>query len=228
MKKKAVILLSGGLDSATTTAIASLAGFELYALSFIYGQRHDIEIQYAKKIVDFYKIKKHVIIAIHDEIFLNTSLLKSSLNAVPRKRDIVVNQEIPSTYVPARNILFLSYALSFAESISAYSIFIGVNALDYSGYPDCRPEFIKAFEKMANLGTKTGVLGKKISIETPLIGMSKSEIIKKGIQLGVDYSMTHSCYNPDKKGRACGECDSCILRKNGFKNAGVDDPIKYV
>lgn len=226
--KKAVILLSGGLDSATVAAIAKNQSYDLYAISFRYGQKHEVEISYAKKIADFFEIKHHIIIDIPVQIFQSSSLTKASNIDVPKKRDVENVDDIPSTYVPARNILFLSYALAFAESINCHKIFIGVNALDYSGYPDCRPEFIDAYQAMANVGTKAGVNGQKIIIETPLLKLKKSEIITRGTELGVDYSITHSCYDPDLEGNSCGECDSCLLRKKGFEDAGVADPTTYV
>jgi 7-cyano-7-deazaguanine synthase len=222
--KKAVILLSGGLDSATTAAIAVNKGFSLSGLTFSYNQRHDVEIEYAKKMADFFKFKKHHLINIPSGIF-NSALISKSEIEVPKIRG--AEGEIPSTYVPARNIIFLSYCLAYAESIEAETIFIGANAVDYSGYPDCRPDFFKAFQNMANIGTKTGVEGRGIKIETPLIDLKKSQIIKMGFDLGVDYSMTISCYDPDKDGRSCGKCDSCHIRKLGFKEAGIADPTPY-
>lgn len=224
-EKKAIVLLSGGLDSATAMAIAIDRGFIPHALSFSYGQKHDIELDFAKGLVEFFNVKNHTIVNIPTEIF-NSALVKDSNRAVPKNRNIDVD-EIPDTYVPGRNILFLSYALSLAESISAKSIFIGANDVDYSGYPDCRPDFFDAYEKMANLGTKAGVTGDKFKIELPILHMNKAEIIKKGISLGVDYSLTHSCYDPVDNRYSCGICDSCIIRKKGFLDAGVDDPTNY-
>ncbi len=221
MKKKAVILLSGGLDSSTVAAIARKQGYELHALSFDYGQRHKYELMAAKKISKFLNIKNHKIAKIDLTIFQGSAI--TSRLPVPKNRKIKqIKNDIPVTYVPARNTIFLSFALAYAESIGAYDIFIGVNSLDYSGYPDCRPEYIKAFEKMANLATAAGVKKRgKFRINTPLIKMSKAEIIKKGISLGMDYTITFSCYDPEKDGKSCGECDSCILRKKGFKEAKI-------
>lgn len=226
MVEKAVVLLSGGIDSATTLAIAKDSGYEVYAISFRYGQRHHFEIEAAKKIAIDMGVKRHFITDIDLTSFGGSALTDDI--PVPKKSEVEdIGKEIPITYVPARNIIFLSLALGWSEVLGASDIFIGVNVVDYSGYPDCRSEFIEAFEKAANLGTKNGVEGKKIKIHTPLITLSKSEIIGKGIKLDVDYSLTHSCYDPDDKGRACGKCDSCILRKKGFEEAGVEDPTIY-
>lgn len=223
--KKAVILLSGGLDSTTTLAIAKSKGFKCYALTFRYGQRHSIEQKAAKKIAKYFGAE-HLIIDVNPSVFKKSALTDKSIK-VPMDRKINT-AEIPITYVPARNTIFLSYALAMAESIGAFDIFIGVNATDYSGYPDCRPEYIEAFEKMANLATAAAVQKKgKYKIHTPIIKMSKSQIIKTGTRLGVDYSLTHSCYNPGKNGKACGRCDSCQLRLKGFAEAKLKDPIKY-
>jgi 7-cyano-7-deazaguanine synthase len=223
--KKAVILLSGGMDSATILAIARRDGFECYALSFSYGQRHEIELIAANKIAKASAVKEHKTIEIDLGAFGGSALTADI--PVPKGRP-EIGGEIPITYVPARNTVFLSFALAYLDVIGADAIFIGVNALDYSGYPDCRPEYIEAFEKMANLATKRGVEGKHpIKIETPLLHMTKAGIIKAGAALNVDYGMTISCYDPDKKGRACGACDACILRKKGFEEAGVKDPTKY-
>lgn len=224
MGQKAVILLSGGIDSATTAAIALSRGFELHALIFSYGQRHRIEIESAKKLVAFFGIRSHTIIELPSGIF--RSALTNSGSGVPKNRE-PGDTRIPDTYVPARNIIFLSYALAFAESIGARHIFIGANAVDYSGYPDCRPEFFRAFQEMADRGTEAGVSGRGFIIETPLIDMTKAEIIQKGTSLGVDYSLTHSCYDPGPDGSACGACDSCLIRKKGFLGAGVPDPTRY-
>ena len=227
MHKKAVILLSGGLDSTTCCAIAKHQGYELYALSFSYGQRHRVELAAAKRVARFFSIKKHLIVNIDNAALAGSSL--TSKKAVPKNRTArQIGSAIPSTYVPARNTVFLSYALAYAETIGSRDIFIGVNALDYSGYPDCRPGFIAAFEKMANCATKAGVEGKRLKIHAPLINLTKAQIIKRGMKLGVDYSITHSCYDPSASGAACGECDSCLLRKKGFEVAGVKDPTKYV
>jgi len=223
---KAVILLSGGLDSATTAAIAMSQDFSLHALIFAYGQRHLLEITYAQRLAAFFNMAGHIIIEIPPDVF-SSALISSGGIQVPRNRDLHCEHDIPVTYVPARNIIFLSYALAYAETIGARDIFIGAHAVDYSGYPDCRPEFFKAFSAMANVGTKTGVSGNGFVIHTPLIDMKKSDIIRKGIELGVDYSITHSCYDPSPAGEACGECDSCRIRRNGFLDAGVSDPTPY-
>ena len=225
-KNKAVILLSGGLDSATTAAIAKNEGFDLYALTFSYNQKHNIEIEFANKLAIFFKVKDHLKIEIPSDIF-KSALIKNSDIKIP-KNDLSDDSEIPETYVPARNIIFLSYALAFAESIDAFDIYIGANAVDYSGYPDCRPEFFHAYTDMANMGTKAGITGNKFKIHTPLIDLKKYEIIKKGVDLGLDYSLTHSCYDPDEKGNSCGYCDSCLHRKKGFKEADIKDPTSYV
>ena len=226
MSKKAIILLSGGLDSATVAAIARNDGFSLTALTFSYGQRHEIEAQFAERLVSFFEMENHLKIDLPSEIF-RSALVKSSGMEVPDGRERNAENDIPLTYVPARNILFLSYALALGESSGAYDIFIGANAVDYSGYPDCRPEFFEIFTEMANVGTKAGVNGDKFYIHTPLLHMKKADIIKKGVALGLDYSLTHSCYNPDEDGSSCGKCDSCLIRKKGFQDAGVPDPTKY-
>ena len=225
MSNKAVILLSGGLDSTTCLAIAKNQGFELYALTFNYGQRHDFELKSAQKIVDRYQIKNHSVVDI-DLAQFGGSALTDDID-VPKDRSESEMTDIPLTYVPARNTVFLSLALAWAETLNAFDIFIGVNALDYSGYPDCRPEYIAAFEKTANLATKAGVSGTNFKIHTPLINMKKSEIILNGLQLGVDYSLTSSCYDPLKDGVPCGHCDACILRLRGFQEAGTLDPLSY-
>jgi len=224
---KAVVLLSGGIDSATMLAIAQNMGFDIYALSFRYGQRHVVELEAAKRIARSSNVVEHLIIDI-DLRKIGGSALTADI-AVPKSRSVEqMGKDIPVTYVPARNTIFLSYALAWAEVIETGDIFIGVNALDYSGYPDCRPEYIAAYEKMANLATKAGVEDRqRLKIHTPLIQMSKSQIIQKGIELGVDYSLTHSCYDPQVMGEACGECDSCLLRLKGFRDAGVKDPVRY-
>ena len=220
---KAIVLLSGGLDSATTLAIAQSKGYACYALSFRYGQRHDIELTASKKIVQRYGVVEHKIFEIDLATFKGSALTDES-NDVPRQP----SDGIPITYVPARNTIFLSIALAWAEVLKVTDICIGVNAGDYSGYPDCRPEYIYAFQGMANLATKAGVEGETLTIHTPLISLSKAEIIKTGTDLGVDYSLTVSCYNADEHGRACGHCDSCRFRKQGFNDAGLPDPTLYV
>jgi 7-cyano-7-deazaguanine synthase len=226
-KLKAVVLLSGGIDSATTLAIAKDMGFDVYALSFRYGQRHAVELKAARRIAKNFNVVRHLIVDI-DLRKIGGSALTADIE-VPKNRDAFdMKKDIPATYVPARNTIFLSYALAWAEVVGSGDIFIGVNVLDYSGYPDCRPAYIAAYEKMANLATKAGVEGKqKLKIHAPLIRLSKSEIIRKGIELGVDYNLTHSCYDPSPSGKACGECDSCILRLKGFQDAGFKDPVKY-
>ncbi len=230
MKKnqlKAVVLLSGGVDSATTLAIARKMGFEIYALSFRYGQRHAVELKAAKRIAGMNQVVRHLIVDV-DLQKIGGSALTADIDVPKNRKEATMKKNIPVTYVPARNTIFLSYALAWAEVIGANDIFIGVNVLDYSGYPDCRPEYIAAYQKMANLATKAGVQEKrKLQIHTPLIKMSKEQIIRKGLELGVDYSVTHSCYDPSPSGKACGECDSCLLRLKGFKEAGVTDPVKY-
>ena len=225
--KKAVILLSGGLDSATCLAIAIENGFSPYALSFRYGQRHEFELNSAKAISKSMGIEEHIILDINLRAFGGSALTDDI--EVPKDRDEVdITNEIPVTYVPARNTIFLSFGLAYAETLEANDIFIGVNALDYSGYPDCRPEYITSFQKLANLATKTGVEGESpINIHTPLIDLTKSEIIKKGLSLDVNYGLTHSCYDPDQNGYSCGHCDACQLRIRGFEEAGLSDPLKY-
>jgi len=227
-RPKAVVLLSGGLDSTTAIAIAQAEGYDVYSLSFSYGQRHTQELIAAQKVAEVFNVKQHLVVD-SDFTRIGGSALTDNIE-VPKGRDTgEMEADIPITYVPARNTIFLAYALGWAEVLKTDTIFIGVNAIDYSGYPDCRPEFIEAFEKMANLATKAGVEGKtKIKIETPLIHLTKAEIIKKGMELGIDYSLTHSCYDPAPDGLACGECDSCLLRKKGFAEAGVLDPTKYI
>ena len=225
MSNKAVILLSGGLDSTTCLAIAKNQGFDLNALTLNYGQRHDFELKSAQKIVDHFQIKNHSVVNI-DLAQFGGSALTDEIN-VPKDRSESEMTDIPITYVPARNTVFLSLALAWAETINAFNIFIGVNVLDYSGYPDCRPEYIAAFEKTANLATKAGVSGERFKIHTPLINMKKSEIILNGLKLGVDYSLTSSCYDPLKNGTPCGHCDACILRLKGFQEADAIDPLSY-
>ncbi len=224
--KRAVALASGGLDSSAAIAIAQKQGYEVHALSFDYGQRHRCELAAARRVMQSLGIKDHVVIAI-DLRTLGGSALTADI-AVPKNRDIRTT-EIPVTYVPARNTIFLSFALGFCEVLQAQDIFIGVNALDYSGYPDCRPEFLESFEKLANLATKAGVEGAtKYRIHAPLLHWTKAQIILAGMEAGVDFSLTHSCYDPSPQGWACGACDSCILRRKGFEEASIQDPTKYV
>ena len=224
MQKKAIVLYSGGLDSTTCLAMARAAGFTPYALSFSYGQRHSVELEKAKAFAPQIGAEKHLIVDI-DMRKIGGSALTSDID-VPKDRDI--DDEIPITYVPARNTIFLSYALAWAEVIGAFDIYIGVNALDYSGYPDCRPEFIDAFQNMANLATKAAVEGQgHYQLHTPLLHLSKAEIIRQGNDLGVDYGLTHSCYDPTPTGDSCGRCDSCLLRLKGFAEAGLSDPVPY-
>ncbi|WP_031435047.1 7-cyano-7-deazaguanine synthase QueC [Methylomarinum vadi] len=222
MSKKAIILLSGGLDSITVLAYAKQQGYACYALSFDYGQRHNAELNAAKNIAQHYQVVEHKVINLGLGAIGGSALTDEHI-AVPHEPQ----EGIPVTYVPARNTIFLSFALGWAEVLEARDIFIGVNAVDYSGYPDCRPEFIEAFQKLANLATKAGVEGQKTIIHTPLIDLSKAEIIKKGLELGVDYRQTVSCYSADKEGRACGNCDACRLRAAGFASLGVADPTRY-
>jgi 7-cyano-7-deazaguanine synthase len=225
--RRAVVLLSGGLDSATVLAIARSQGFELYALSFSYGQRHIWELQAAARVAASIGVTKHRVANIDLRIFGGSALTDEI--EVPKGRSTEeMGRGIPITYVPARNTIFLSFALAWAEVLGSSDIFIGVNALDYSGYPDCRPEFIEAFENMANLATKAGVEARQeLKIHTPLIALSKAEIIRKGIELGVDFALTSSCYEPSASGEPCGECDSCALRRKGFRENGLEDPLRY-
>jgi 7-cyano-7-deazaguanine synthase len=228
--KKAVVLLSGGLDSATTLAIARNEGFgQCYALTFLYGQRHHRETQAAQKVAAALGAAEHRIVEIDLAAFGGSSLTDARI-AVPKDRTRIGDTtNIPSTYVPARNTIFLSYALAWAEVLGVFDLFIGVNSADYSGYPDCRGEFIAAFETMANLATAAAVEGKgRYQIHTPIISMTKGQIIRTGTALGVDYSLTHSCYDPDPAGRSCGRCDSCQLRLKGFAEAGLVDPVPYI
>lgn len=220
--RRAVVLLSGGLDSATCLAMAKAAGFETYALSFSYGQRHGAELDASVRVAASLQAHVHRVAKIDLAVFGGSALTDTRLE-VPE----APSEGIPITYVPARNTVFLSYALAWAEVLEANDVFIGVNAVDYSGYPDCRPEFIAAFEAMANLATKRGVEGHKLSIHAPLMQLSKADIIREGVRLGVDYSQTVSCYQADSEGRACGRCDSCRLRREGFLQAGVSDPTRY-
>jgi 7-cyano-7-deazaguanine synthase len=226
-RKRAVVLLSGGLDSATVLVIARSQGFEVYALSFSYGQRHIWELEAAARVAASIGVEQHRTAEIDLRIFGGSALTDDI--AVPKGRSTGdMSHGIPITYVPARNTIFLSFALAWAEVLGSSDIFIGVNALDYSGYPDCRPEFIEAFENLANLATKAGVEGRQtLKIHTPLIALTKTEIIRKGIELGVDYGLTSSCYDPSPSGEPCGQCDSCLLRQKGFKENGIADPLTY-
>ena len=226
-EKKAVLLLSGGLDSTTVAAMARQQGFAVYALSFDYGQNHRVELEFARRVAETMGVARHAVVQVDLRAFGGSAL--TSDIAVPKNRTVeAMGHGIPVTYVPARNTVFLSLALAWAESLGATDIFIGVNALDYSGYPDCRPEFIAAFEAMANLGTKLGTEdGQAIRIHTPLIAMTKQQIIQAGLALGVDYSLTTTCYDPSATGEACGACDACLLRLKGFAEAGVADPARY-
>ena len=221
--KRAVVLLSGGLDSYTAAAIARADGFELFALTIRYGQRHAREIQSARAVAKALRVERHVELDVDLRALGGSSLTSDA--PVPKDRAIDP-AEIPSTYVPARNTVFLSLALAWAETLGARDIVIGVNALDYSGYPDCRPEYIAAFERMSTLATRAGVEGARFTIHTPLLTLSKAEIIRRGVALGLDYGLTHSCYDPDPAGRPCGRCDSCVLRAAGFAQAGVADPVR--
>jgi 7-cyano-7-deazaguanine synthase len=223
--RRAVCLLSGGLDSSTTLALARRDGFDCYALSFDYGQRHRVELEAAARVAQSLGAAQHLVVRIDLRVFGGSAL--TSEIEVPKGRALAeMTADIPVTYVPARNTVFLSFALAWAEVLRVSDIFIGANALDYSGYPDCRPEYIAAYERMANLATKAGVEGlTHMKIHTPLIRLSKAEIVKLGTELGVDFSLTHSCYDPDAAGRACGQCDSCLLRQKGFEEAGMVDPV---
>ena len=226
-KKKCIVLLSGGIDSSTVLAIAISENFIPYTMSFDYGQRHILELAAARRVAESMHVRDSLTITVNFRE-IGGSALTDNLEVPKHRSSVEMSSGIPVTYVPARNTIFLSYALGWAEVIGAHDIFIGVNAIDYSGYPDCRPEFIKAFETMANLATKEGVEGRHFTIHTPLISMTKAEIIRKGHDLGVDFSLTHSCYDPSPDGSACGSCDSCLLRKKGFQEAGIPDPTKYV
>jgi 7-cyano-7-deazaguanine synthase len=227
MQPKAVLLLSGGLDSTTTLAIAQHQGFDVYALTFRYGQRHAVEIEATRRIAAHFGVRRHVIVEIDLRLFGGSALTADI--PVPKGRDFeAIGHGIPVTYVPARNTIFLSYALAWAEVLEANDLFIGVNSLDYSGYPDCRPEYIEAFQRMANLATKAGVEGRmRLTIHTPLIHLSKAEIIRNGLELGVDYGLTSTCYDPSPAGEACGQCDACLLRLKGFAANGLTDPARY-
>jgi len=227
-KRKAVVLLSGGIDSTTATAIARQEGFELYAMTFNYGQRHVAELEAARRVARAMEVRRHVVMKIELDA-IGGSALTSDIEVPKDRRPDEEEPEIPVTYVPARNTIFLSFGLAWAEVLQASDIFIGVNAIDYSGYPDCRPEYLEAFQRMADLATKASVEGAmRIRIRAPLIHMAKAEIIHTGVKLGVDYGLTHSCYDPAPDGRACGRCDSCRLRKKGFADARIQDPTKYV
>ena len=227
MEKPAVILLSGGLDSATAAAVATRDGFSLYALSVDYGQRHRFELEAADRVARAIGVRRHVTLSV-DLAAFGGSALTDQID-VPKDRDARrMEREIPVTYVPARNTVLLSLALAFAETVNAADLFIGVNAVDYSGYPDCRGEFIRAFSDLANLATKAGVEGTlRFQVHTPLIDLSKAQIIRLGTDLGVDYGLTHTCYDPDEQGISCGRCDGCVLRRKGFAEAGLEDPVKY-
>ncbi|HNS15140.1 MAG TPA: 7-cyano-7-deazaguanine synthase QueC [Syntrophorhabdaceae bacterium] len=225
-KPKAVVLLSGGLDSTTTLAIARQQGYETYAITFRYGQRHGAEVAAAERVAARLNVARHITIDIDLRLF-GGSALTGDIPVPKGRAGGEIPHDIPVTYVPARNTIFLSLALAWAETLGARDIFIGVNALDYSGYPDCRPEYIEAFGKMANLATKAGVNGAPFAIHAPLINMTKAEIIRKGRELGVDFSMTSTCYDPLPDGRPCGQCDACILRQKGFAESGLEDPLLH-
>ncbi|MBN1575278.1 MAG: 7-cyano-7-deazaguanine synthase QueC [Chitinispirillaceae bacterium] len=224
--RKAVVLLSGGIDSATCCGLARRDGYAIYAMSFAYGQRHAVELDAAGRVAQFFEVKQHSIVNIDLRAFGGSSLTSDS--PVPKDREVSGEAgDIPDTYVPARNTVFLSFALGWAEVLDCYDIFIGVNAVDYSGYPDCRPEFIAAYERMAHLATRAGVEGRGVKLHAPLQTLNKAQIIRLGIKCGVDFSLTHSCYDPAPDGRACGACDSCRIRRRGFEEAGVADPTRY-
>src|SRR2546423_11140513 len=226
-KRNAVVLLSGGLDSTTALAVALAEGYQVYAMSFRYGQRHAVELESARRVAAAMRVARHLVVDI-DMRAIGGSALTDEIDVPKARSSAEMTAGIPVTYVPARNTILLSFALSLAEVLGASDIFICVNALDYSGYPDCRPEYIEAFERMANLATKAGVEGRlRLKIHTPLIAMTKAEIIRRGLALGVDYALTHSCYDPTPEGLACGRCDSCRLRQKGFAEAGARDPLKY-
>jgi len=227
-KKKAIVLLSGGLDSATTLAIAKSDGFECYALSFAYGQRHKVELDSAKRIIESIGCADHKIIDIDLSAWGGSALTSKEIDVPKGEGSSNTSSDIPLTYVPARNTIFLSFAVAWAEVLEGRDIFIGVNSVDYSGYPDCRPQFISAFAECARLGTKAADEGWSFNIHAPLQKLDKTEIIKLGVSLGVDYSLTHSCYDPSPEGLACGMCDSCAIRRNGFKDSGLQDPTKYI
>lgn len=227
MSRKAVVLLSGGLDSTTVLAVAKDQGFEPYAISFRYGQRHVVELDAARRVAKSAGVERHVVCDIDLRVFGGSALTADVDVPKHESAEELSDDEIPITYVPARNTVFLSFALAYAEVVGSTDIFIGVNALDYSGYPDCRPEYIAAYEQMANLATRAGVEGNAMKIHTPLINLTKAETVELGTGLGVDYSLTLSCYDPDAEGRSCGHCDSCLLRLRGFADAGLADPVSY-
>ncbi|MEQ8850341.1 MAG: 7-cyano-7-deazaguanine synthase QueC [Phycisphaerales bacterium] len=224
--ERAVVLVSGGLDSATTLAMARAEGLACFALSFDYGQRHRHELDAARRVAESLGVERHLVMPIDLRAF-GGSALTADIEVPKGRGDDEMAAGIPVTYVPARNLIFLSFAVAHAEVVGARAVFAGVNAVDYSGYPDCRPEFIEAFERAANLATKAGVEHQGVGVRTPLIRMTKAEIIRRGVELGVDYGLTHSCYDPDDAGRACGACDSCLIRRRGFEDAGVPDPTVY-
>jgi 7-cyano-7-deazaguanine synthase len=225
-KRKAVVLLSGGLDSATAAAIAKSDGFDVYAMTFEYGQRHEFEIQTAKRVAKAIKVAEHIVCKIDLRAF-GGSALTSDIEVPKHRTREEMSTGIPVTYVPARNTIFLSFAVGWAETLGANDIYIGVNALDYSGYPDCRPEYIEAYQQMARLATKVGVEGSRLTIQTPLIALTKGQIVTRGLELGVDYSITNTCYDPSEDGKACGQCDACLLRLKGFEENGIPDPAPY-
>lgn len=227
MSRKAVVLLSGGLDSTTVLAVAKDQGFEANAISFRYGQRHAIELEAARRVAAAAELERHVVCDIDLRVFGGSALTADVDVPKHDSADELSDDGIPITYVPARNTVFLSFALAYAEVIGSTDIFIGVSSLDYSGYPDCRPEYIAAYEKMANLATRAGVEGNEVKIHTPLINLTKAQTVELGTRLGVDYSLTLSCYDPDAEGRSCGHCDSCLLRLRGFADAGLTDPVRY-
>lgn len=228
MGKKAVVLLSGGIDSTTVLALAKEEGFEVYALTIDYGQRHRVELDAARKVAQSLGVREHKILRLDLRSLGGRSALTSDTGVPKSEKEDAIGEAIPVTYVPGRNTIFLAVGLAWAEAIGAGDLFIGVTAVDYSGYPDCRPEYIEAFQRVADLGTKVGVEGKPIRIRAPLVNSPKREIIRKGSALGVDYSLTHSCYDPSEEGAACGKCESCVLRKKAFADAGIADPTKYV
>ena len=226
MSRAAVVLLSGGLDSTTTLALAAKAGYQAHALTFRYGQRHELEVEAARQIAAAFKVQQHVVADI-DLAMFGGSALTDDIEVPKGRGETEMSDGIPITYVPARNTIFLSFALAWAEVLNVSDIFIGINAVDYSGYPDCRPEFVGAFEHLASLATKAGVEGQHLRVHAPLIDLTKDEIIRRGLNLGVDYGLTRSCYDPNESGAACGDCDSCQLRLAGFATVGIEDPAPY-